>query len=298
MNIPLNKMENLKVKIFNSPEDMQKFSISEKLNGKKISFVPTMGYLHEGHLSLMREGKKYGDILVISIFVNPTQFGPNEDLNRYPRDFEGDLKKCESVGVDAIFYPTNENMYNKDFQTYVEVKKVTQNLCGLSRPIHFRGVATVVAKLFNIVQPDYAFFGEKDFQQLVVIKQMVKDLNFPIEIIGCPIVREHDGLAMSSRNAYLNDEERKQALCLYKSILKVKELFHNGIKNSKKLIDEAVKIIKSHPLAEIDYVKIVDINTMEDIEGEINKDALYALAVKIGKTRLIDNCKLLINKEA
>ncbi len=286
------------MKIFNSPEDMQKFSISEKLNGKKISFVPTMGYLHEGHLSLMREGKKYGDILVISIFVNPTQFGPNEDLNRYPRDFEGDLKKCESVGVDAIFYPTNENMYNKDFQTYVEVKKVTQNLCGLSRPIHFRGVATVVAKLFNIVQPDYAFFGEKDFQQLVVIKQMVKDLNFPIEIIGCPIVREHDGLAMSSRNAYLNDEERKQALCLYKSILKVKELFHNGIKNSKKLIDEAVKIIKSHPLAEIDYVKIVDINTMEDIEGEINKDALYALAVKIGKTRLIDNCKLLINKEA
>ncbi len=286
------------MKIFNSPEDMQKFSISEKLNGKKISFVPTMGYLHEGHLSLMREGKKYGDILVVSIFVNPTQFGPNEDLNRYPRDFEGDLKKCESVGVDAIFYPTNENMYNKDFQTYVEVKKVTQNLCGLSRPIHFRGVATVVAKLFNIVQPDYAFFGEKDFQQLVVIKQMVKDLNFPIEIIGCPIVREHDGLAMSSRNAYLNDEERKQALCLYKSILKVKELFHNGIKNSKKLIDEAVKIIKSHPLAEIDYVKIVDINTMEDIEGEINKDALYALAVKIGKTRLIDNCKLLINKEA
>lgn len=286
------------MKIFNSPEDMQKFSISEKLNGKKISFVPTMGYLHEGHLSLMREGKKYGDILVVSIFVNPTQFGPNEDLNRYPRDFEGDLKKCESVGVDAIFYPTNENMYNKDFQTYVEVKKVTQNLCGLSRPIHFRGVATVVAKLFNIVQPDYAFFGEKDFQQLVVIKQMVKDLNFPIEIIGCPIVREHDGLAMSSRNAYLNDEERKQALCLYKSILKVKELFHNGIKNSKKLIDEAVKIIKSHPLAEIDYVKIVDINTMEDIEGEINKDALYALAVRIGKTRLIDNCKLLINKEA
>ncbi len=286
------------MRIFNSPEDMQKFSISEKLNGKKISFVPTMGYLHEGHLSLMREGKKYGDILVVSIFVNPTQFGPNEDLNRYPRDFEGDLKKCESVGVDAIFYPTNENMYNKDFQTYVEVKKVTQNLCGLSRPIHFRGVATVVAKLFNIVQPDYAFFGEKDFQQLVVIKQMVKDLNFPIEIIGCPIVREHDGLAMSSRNAYLNDEERKQALCLYKSILKVKELFNNGIKNSKKLIDEAVKIIKSHPLAEIDYVKIVDINTMEDIEGEINKDALYALAVRIGKTRLIDNCKLLINKEA
>ncbi len=286
------------MRIFNSPEDMQKFSISKKLNGKKISFVPTMGYLHEGHLSLMREGKKYGDILVVSIFVNPTQFGPNEDLNRYPRDFEGDLKKCESVGVDAIFYPTNENMYNKDFQTYVEVKKVTQNLCGLSRPIHFRGVATVVAKLFNIVQPDYAFFGEKDFQQLVVIKQMVKDLNFPIEIIGCPIVREHDGLAMSSRNAYLNDEERKQALCLYKSILKVKELFNNGIKNSKKLIDEAVKIIKSHPLAEIDYVKIVDINTVEDIEGEINKDALYALAVKIGKTRLIDNCKLLINKEA
>ncbi len=283
------------MKIFKNPNEMQKFSIEQKQKSKKISFVPTMGYLHEGHLSLMREGRKYGDILVVSIFVNPTQFGPNEDLDRYPRDFEGDLKKCESVGVDVIFYPTNENMYDKDFQTYVEVKKVTQNLCGLSRPIHFRGVATVVAKLFNIVLPDYSFFGEKDFQQLVVIKQMVKDLNFPIEVIGCPIIREFDGLAMSSRNAYLNEEERKQALCLYKSILKVKELFENGIRDSKKLINEAVKIIKSHPLAEIDYVKIVDINTMEDIEGEINKDALYALAVKIGKTRLIDNCKLLTN---
>ncbi len=279
------------MKIFNSPQEIQNYIIEEKKKGKTISFVPTMGYLHEGHLSLMREGKKYGDILVVSIFVNPTQFGPNEDLDKYPRDFEGDLKKCESVGVDVIFYPTNENMYNKDFQTYVEVQKVTKNLCGLSRPIHFRGVATVVAKLFNIVQPDYAFFGEKDFQQLVVIKQMVKDLNFPIKVIGCPIVREKDGLAMSSRNAYLNEEERKQALCLYKSILKVKELFKNGEKEVKKLIKEAKKIIESHPLAEIDYIKIVDINTMEDIDY-IERDALYALAVKIGKTRLIDNCKL------
>ena len=282
------------IKIFENPLEMQKFSLNEKVNGKKISFVPTMGYLHEGHLSLMRKAKEYGDILVVSIFVNPTQFGPNEDLNRYPRDFEGDTEKCKSVGVDVIFYPTNENMYDKNFQTYVTVEKVTKNLCGLSRPIHFRGVATVVSKLFNIVLPDYAFFGEKDFQQLVVIKQMVKDLNFPVKVIGCPIVREEDGLAMSSRNAYLNEEERKQALCLYKSILKVKELFNSGERNAEKLIEEAKKVINEHPLAEIDYVKIVDINTMEDIKGEIDKDALYALAVKIGKTRLIDNCKLIL----
>lgn len=282
------------MKIFKNPEEVQKYLISEKMNRKKISFVPTMGYLHEGHLSLMREGRKYGDILVVSIFVNPTQFGPNEDLDRYPRDFEGDVEKCKSVGVDVIFYPTNENMYPENFQTYVTVEKVTKNLCGLSRPTHFRGVATVVAKLFNIVQPDYAFFGEKDFQQLVVIKQMVRDLNFPIKIIGCPIVREPDGLAMSSRNAYLSSEERKQALCLYKSILKVKELFEKGERNSQKLIEAAKSVITKHPLAKIDYVKIVDINTMEDIEGEINKDALYAVAVWIGKTRLIDNCKLLV----
>ena len=284
------------IKIFENPLEMQKFSLNEKIKGKKISFVPTMGYLHEGHLSLMRRAREYGDILVVSIFVNPTQFGPNEDLDRYPRDFEGDTEKCKSVGVDVIFYPTNENMYDKDFQTYVTVEKVTKNLCGLSRPIHFRGVATVVSKLFNIVLPDYAFFGEKDFQQLVVIKQMVKDLNFPVKVIGCPIVREEDGLAMSSRNAYLNEEERKQALCLYKSILRVKELFNSGERNAKKLIEEAKKIINEHPLAEIDYVKIVDINTMEDIKGEIDKDALYALAVKIGKTRLIDNCKLLLEE--
>ena len=282
------------MKIFKNPEEVQKYLISEKMNRKKISFVPTMGYLHEGHLSLMRQGRKYGDILVVSIFVNPTQFGPNEDLDRYPRDFEGDVEKCKSVGVDVIFYPTNENMYPENFQTYVTVEKVTKNLCGLSRPTHFRGVATVVAKLFNIVQPDYAFFGEKDFQQLVVIKQMVRDLNFPIKIIGCPIVREPDGLAMSSRNAYLSSEERKQALCLYKSILKVKELFEKGERNSQKLIEAAKSVITKHPLAKIDYVKIVDINTMEDIEGEINKDALYAVAVWIGKTRLIDNCKLLV----
>ncbi len=284
------------MKIFNSPHDIQKFLIEEKRKGKIVSFVPTMGYLHEGHLSLMKEARKRGDIVVVSIFVNPTQFAPGEDLEKYPRDFEGDLEKCKSVGVDVIFYPTNENMYDKDFQTYVEVKKVAQNLCGLSRPIHFRGVATVVAKLFNIVQPDYAFFGEKDFQQLVVIKQMVKDLNFPIKVIGCPIIREKDGLAMSSRNAYLNEEEREQALCLYKSILKVKELFEKGERNVKNLINEAESIIKSYPLAEIDYIKIVDINTMEDLDI-IDRNALYALAVKIGKTRLIDNCKLLISKK-
>jgi pantoate--beta-alanine ligase len=282
------------MKIFNSPEEIQNYIKELKSEGKKISFVPTMGYLHEGHLSLMREAKKYGDVVVVSIFVNPTQFGPNEDLDKYPRDFKGDEAKCESVGVDIIFYPTVENMYPEEYQTYVTVEKVTKNLCGLSRPVHFRGVATVVSKLFNIVLPDFAFFGEKDFQQLVVIKRMVKDLNFPVKVVGCPIVRESDGLAMSSRNKYLSQEERKQALCLFKAIKRVKELFEKGERDSIKLTDEAKKIIEKEPLASIDYVKIVDIESMEDINGNINKNALIALAVKVGNTRLIDNCKLIL----
>lgn len=281
------------MQIFNSPEKLQAYVLNLKLQGKKISLVPTMGYLHEGHLSLMRKAKEYGDIVIVSIFVNPTQFAPNEDLDKYPRDFKGDEDKCNSVGVDIIFYPTVDNMYPEGFQTYIEVMDVTKNLCGLSRPIHFRGVATVVGKLFNITLADFAFFGEKDFQQLVVIKRMVKDLNFPVTIIPCPIVREPDGLAMSSRNKYLTNEERKQALCLYKSIKKVEELFSKGERDVKTLINEAEKIIKSEPLAEIDYVKIVDIKTMKDIHY-IKSNALFALAVKIGNTRLIDNVKLIL----
>lgn len=282
------------MEIFREPELLQKHILDKKREGKIISLVPTMGYLHEGHLSLMKEARKLGDIVIVSIFVNPTQFGPNEDLDKYPRDFEGDEAKCEKESVDIIFYPTPENMYPENYQTYVDVLEVTKNLCGASRPTHFRGVTTVVAKLFNITLPDYAFFGEKDFQQLTVIKRMVSDLNFPVNIIGCPIVREDDGLAMSSRNKYLSKEERVQALCLYNSIKRVKELFENGEHNVSSLIKEARSIIDRESLANIDYIKIVDIETMEDVE-KIEKDALIALAVKIGNTRLIDNCKLLLS---
>ncbi len=281
------------MQIFRNPLDLQEYIKSEKRKGKVVSLVPTMGFLHEGHLSLMKEARKNADILIVSIFVNPTQFGPNEDLDKYPRDFEGDEKKCQSVGVDIIFYPTPENMYPENYQTYVEVLDVTKNLCGASRPTHFRGVTTVVAKLFNITLADYAFFGEKDFQQLTVIKRMVEDLNFPIKIIGCPIVREKDGLAMSSRNKYLNPEEREQALCLFKAITIVKEMFDKGERNTSILLNEAKKIVLKEPLAKIDYLKIVDINTMQDIDI-IEKDALFALAVKIGNTRLIDNQKLIL----
>jgi pantoate--beta-alanine ligase len=280
------------MKIFSDPKDIQNFVLKEKRKGKIVSLVPTMGYLHQGHLSLMQEAKKYGDIVIVSIFVNPTQFGPNEDLDKYPRDFKGDEAKCKSIGVDIIFYPTPENMYPEMYQTYVDVLNVTQNLCGASRPTHFRGVTTVVAKLFNITLPDYAFFGEKDFQQLIVIKRMVTDLNFPVKIIGCPIVRENDGLAMSSRNKYLTEEERKQALCLSKAGKKVLSLFQQGEKNCNVLIKEAEKLISKEPLAKIDYLKIVDINTMQDIDVA-DKNSLFAIAVKIGKTRLIDNVKLI-----
>jgi pantoate--beta-alanine ligase len=280
------------MEIFSDPKEIQNFVLKEKRKGKIVSLVPTMGYLHQGHLSLMQEAKKYGDIVIVSIFVNPTQFGPNEDLDKYPRDFKGDEAKCESIGVDIIFYPTPENMYPEMYQTYVDVLNVTQNLCGASRPTHFRGVTTVVAKLFNITLPDYAFFGEKDFQQLIVIKRMVTDLNFPVKIIGCPIVRENDGLAMSSRNKYLTEEERKQALCLSKAGKKVLSLFQQGEKNCNVLIKEAEKLISKEPLAKIDYLKIVDINTMQDIDVA-DKNSLFAIAVKIGKTRLIDNVKLI-----
>ena len=281
------------LQIFRDPDELQNSIKNEKRKGKIVTLVPTMGYLHNGHLSLMKEAKKYGDLLIVSIFVNPTQFGPNEDLEKYPRDFKGDEAKCQSVGVDIIFYPTNDNMYPENYQTYVEVLNITKNLCGASRPTHFRGVTTVVAKLFNITLADYAFFGEKDFQQLVTIKRMVKDLNMPVKIIGCPIVREKDGLAMSSRNKYLSNKERKEALSLYKAICRVKEMFENGERDSNTLIQIAKDIISKEPSANIDYLKIVDINTMQDI-NKIEKDALFALAVKIGSTRLIDNCKLIL----
>ena len=255
--------------------------------GLTVGFVPTMGYLHEGHASLMDAASK-NDKVVVSIFVNPMQFGPNEDLASYPRDLEHDAKVCEKHGVDLIFHPTPEEMYGENFYSYVDMNVLTEELCGLSRPVHFRGVCTVVTKLFNIVTPDRAYFGQKDAQQLAIIKRMVKDLNQPLEVIGCPIVREADGLAKSSRNTYLSAEERKAALVLSRSIFLGKEMVEAGERDAKKVLAAMTAEIEKEPLAKIDYVKMVDLETMQQIDT-IEGGILTAIAVYIGKTRLIDN---------
>lgn len=276
------------MKLFESAQLMQRHSESLRVQGRRISFVPTMGYLHEGHLNLMREGKRRGDYLVVSIFVNPTQFGPQEDLEKYPRDFEGDERRAASAGVDAIFYPANEEMYPPNYQTYVTVEEVTKNLCGQSRPIHFRGVATVCAKLFNIVKPHVAIFGKKDFQQLVTIQRMVRDLNMDLEIVGLDTTREQDGLAMSSRNAYLKETERESALSLSRSLVRAKKLYDASERSSGKIIHAVQEFITSHGGTRIDYVKICDTETMQDVK-HIERESVLALAVWVGSTRLIDN---------
>jgi len=272
-------------------KEMQAFSDRVRREGKTIVLVPTMGFLHPGHLSLMEEGRRRGDLLVISIFVNPTQFGRGEDYKDYPRDIEGDQQLAKGVGVDVIFAPPVAEMYPSTYQTYVEVEKVTRNLCGISRPTHFRGVTTVVCKLFTIVKPHVAIFGEKDFQQLVTIRQMVSDLNLDIEIVGMPIYREEDGLAMSSRNKYLNPDERTAALSLSRSLRHGLDLFRRGERRTEKIIKEVMGIIEAEELAQIDYVKICDTKALRDIE-HIDQEAVLALAVKIGKARLIDNIVL------
>ncbi|WP_455248752.1 pantoate--beta-alanine ligase [Ruminococcus sp.] len=259
-----------------------------KKEGLTVALVPTMGYLHEGHRSLMERARKENDRVVVSVFVNPTQFGPNEDLASYPRDLEHDAALCDSVGVDLIFHPTPEEMYPKGFCSFVDMDVLTKELCGLSRPVHFRGVCTVVSKLFHIVTPDRAYFGEKDAQQLAVIKRMVLDLNLDIEIVGCPIVREADGLAKSSRNTYLSPEERKAALVLSRSIFVGKQLAESGETDAHKLVQAMTDIISAEPLARIDYVKVVDLLTMQQID-KLDRPFLAAIAVYIGKTRLIDN---------
>lgn len=259
-----------------------------KREGLTIGFVPTMGYLHEGHKSLMEAARANNDKVVVSVFVNPMQFGPNEDLESYPRDFEKDSALCESVGVDLIFHPEPEEMYADGFCSYVDMNGLTTELCGKSRPIHFRGVQTVVLKLFNIVKPDRAYFGQKDAQQLAVIRRMVKDLNVDTEIVGCPIVREADGLAKSSRNTYLNPDERKAALILSRSLKLGRELIENGETDSKAVIKAITDSINTEPLAKIDYVDVVDFDTITPVD-KIGKSVLVAIAVYIGKTRLIDN---------
>jgi len=277
------------LKIIREVSEMQNYSEALRRQGKQIAFVPTMGYLHEGHLSLMREGKRSADVLVSSIFVNPAQFGPLEDLSAYPRDFDNDEKLMAGAGVDIVFYPIEKEIYPEGFQTYVTVEKVTENLCGASRPVHFRGVATVVTKLFHIVKPHVAIFGDKDFQQRVAIQRMVTDLNLEVEIIGCPIVREADGLAMSSRNAYLSLEERKDALNIKKALDQAREIFIQGERKSKNLIELALGILGAVPGIRIDYIKICDTTSLEDIE-ELEDEAVMAIAATLGKTRLIDNC--------
>ena len=255
-----------------------------KKEGKTIGLVPTMGFLHEGHASLIRKCREQNDIVVVSDFVNPTQFGPNEDLEAYPRDF--DSKLCESLGADLIFAPSPEDMYH-DPHAFVSIDTLSETLCGKTRPIHFKGVCTVVTKLFHIVAPDRAYFGEKDAQQLAIIRKMVKDLNFDIEIVGCPIVREEDGLAKSSRNTYLNDKERQAALCLSRAVKTGKEVIYTGA-DAKEVLNPMKAIIEAEPLARIDYVMMVDALTMQPIE-KADRDVLVAMAVYIGKTRLIDN---------
>lgn len=275
------------MKIVGTVKEVRKQVKEWKKQGLSVGFVPTMGYLHEGHKSLMDAARKGNDKVVVSIFVNPMQFGPTEDLATYPRDLDHDAALCESAGVDLIFHPEAEEMYEKDFCSFVDMTGLTEGLCGKTRPIHFRGVCTVVNKLFNIVTPDHAYFGQKDGQQLAVIKRMVRDLNMDIEIVGCPIVREEDGLAKSSRNTYLSSEERKAALILSKTVALGKELAKTE-KDANKVVEAMKKNIETEPLAKIDYVEAVDALSMAPVE-KLEGTCMLAMAVYIGKTRLIDN---------
>lgn len=268
-------------------EETRKLVKNWKKEGKTIGLVPTMGFLHEGHASLIRRCREENDIVVVSDFVNPTQFGPTEDLEAYPRDFKRDSELCESLGADLIFHPEPKDMYH-DPHAYVSIDTLSDTLCGKTRPIHFKGVCTVVSKLFNIVAPDRAYFGQKDAQQLAIIRKMVQDLNFDIHIVGCPIIREEDGLAKSSRNTYLSAEERKAALILSKTIFMGQKMVEEGETDAVKLVEAMKKNIETEPLAKIDYVKAVDGLTMQQVT-ELKSPALVAMAVYIGKTRLIDN---------
>ncbi|OGP08651.1 MAG: pantoate--beta-alanine ligase [Deltaproteobacteria bacterium GWA2_45_12] len=285
--------------IIRSPQQMQKMALGFRAKGKTIAVVPTMGYLHEGHVTLLRKARRKADIVILTLFVNPTQFGPKEDLSRYPRDEKGDLKKAKSCGTDIVFLPQPQDMYPVGYQTYVEVIQSTQSLCGVSRPHHFKGVTTVVTKLFAITQPHYAFFGLKDYQQYAVICRMAKDLNLPVQIIGVPTVREKSGLAMSSRNVYLNVEEKKAALCLSRGLKKIRRgaacraPARKSAASSAPTLNHLVfmlkKEIKREPLAKIDYIAAVDAKTIQPLKEYQRGNTLFAVAVFFGKTRLIDN---------
>ncbi|MBA4421579.1 MAG: pantoate--beta-alanine ligase [Syntrophus sp. (in: bacteria)] len=276
------------MEIIQSVKEMQALSELKRCQGRKIVLVPTMGYFHEGHLNLMKVGRNQGDDLVVSIYVNPMQFAPTEDFANYPRDFERDKRLAEGVGVDWIFSPEHREMYPEGYQTHVEVEGVTSNLCGISRPRFFRGVTTVCTKLFHIVKPHITIFGRKDFQQYVTIKRMVQDLNLDIEVIGMRTTREPDGLAMSSRNVYLKSEERESALSLSRSLLLAKGVYEKGERETEIILKEVREFIAGHPYVKIDYAQICDVVTMKDV-SRIEGNAVLALAVWVGKTRLIDN---------
>ncbi len=277
--------------------DMTNWSREVIAKGKSIALVPTMGYFHEGHLSLMRLAGQVADHVVVSLFVNSLQFGPSEDLSRYPRNLDRDAIMAENAGVDILFVPTDADMYSSDFNTRVRVEGITDTLCGKLRPGHFEGVTTVVAKLFNIIKPQYAVFGQKDFQQLSVIRRMVRDLNWDLTIVAHPIVRENDGLAMSSRNTYLSREERRKALCLFKSIQHAKARFSDGVTDASRIKAEIRDIISANSGVDIDYIAIVDKNSLSDQE-RIDSQSVLALAVRVGATRLIDNCFMEKDSEA
>jgi len=276
------------MKIVESVTEMQSLAAEFRVGGKTIVFVPTMGYLHDGHASLMREGRRRGDLLVASIFVNPSQFGAGEDFDAYPRDLERDARMAREAGVDVIFAPRASDIYPAGYQTWVDVDQLTLPLCGASRPGHFRGVTTVVCKLFNIVMPHVALFGKKDYQQLAVIRKMAADLNVAIDIVGMPIIRETDGLAMSSRNAYLSPDERRAALCLSRGIAEARRLFAAGERESGRLKDAVAAVIAAEPLVVTEYIEVRDGDTLEEVAVP-GGNTLLALAVRIGKTRLIDN---------
>jgi len=279
------------MKIIESPEEMQRFSRGARRSGKRLGFVPTMGALHEGHLSLVRMARRQSDCVAASIFVNPRQFGPNEDLAKYPRTFERDCQLLEAEKVDVLFAPKVEAMYPPAATTIVEVQELSERLDGRSRPGHFRGVTTVVSKLFNIVQPDLAFFGQKDAAQVAIIRRMVRDLNFDLQIVVGAIVRESDGLAMSSRNAYLDPQQRKQALVLNRALMRVHFMVDKGERDAQKLIEAAKQVIAEERGAKLDYLEIVDPDTLEPVV-DLSKRALVAVAAWIGTTRLIDNLLL------
>ncbi|SDM48351.1 pantoate--beta-alanine ligase [Lachnospira pectinoschiza] len=276
------------MKITKTVEEVKRFVKPWKKEGLSIGLVPTMGFLHEGHASLIKRAREENDIVIVSDFVNPIQFGVGEDLESYPRDFEADCQLCRDLGVDLIFNPSPEEMYLDGFHTHVGVDVLSKGLCGKTRPIHFNGVCTVVSKLFNIAEADRAYFGQKDAQQLCIVKRMVRDLNFNIEIVGCPIIRENDGLAKSSRNTYLSFDERKAALIINKALTTGKSLLLSGVHDADKIKEEVTKIIETEPLAKIDYVEIVETNELQPVK-QITGEILCAVAVYIGKTRLIDN---------